>query len=374
MMIKTLKYTVLLFIAFTCFTNCQNDDIAVSDVEAMIAEPGDLLNQTFPLNKIRVEGTNLQGLKKITLDDKIDVSFNPTYNSDKSFIFTIPFDEKLGSRFGTQPITFVTTNGSVTKSIEILHPEPTIESTVPAVASPGFPVEIIGTWFYDVSAVSLGNRNLDFTRTSSSSLIITLPANAISGSELAITTPGGTVKKIINFETVIIVSDFDGNGLRPGSGWGAYGDFDTFNASTTGGPTGNFASLSWTGATANGYNGSSGGNGGGSGVGFLSASNKDAKRAFLDINVSANVIGAQFAIQLNTIDNVNYAYNFKITDVNWTTKTIKIADFIDDYGYGSNTAATLDVSKINEIKIGVVQGDTPNPTTIKFDNIKIRYQ
>jgi hypothetical protein len=370
MIIKTLKHTVFVLIAFSCFTNCQNDDIVVSNVEAMIAEPGDLLNQTFPSNKIRVEGTNLQGLKKITLDDKIDVSFNPTYNSDKSFIFTIPFDEKLGSRFGKQPITFVTTNGSVTKSIEILHPEPTIESTVPAVASPGFPFEIIGTWFYDVSSVSLGNRNLDFTRTSSTSLIITLPTNAISGSELAITTPGGTVKKIINFEIVVLVTDFDGGGSRPGSGWVAYGDIATFDASTTGGPTGNYALLSWEGAINNGYNGSSGG----SGVGFLNTSNKDASRAFLNIDVSASVVGAHFAIQLNTIDDVTYGYNFKVTDLNWTTKSIKIADFVDNFGFGDNKATALDVSKINEIKVGIAQGDTPNPSTIKYDNIKIRYQ
>lgn len=373
-MINKLKYTIIAFLAFLSITSCQSDDIASANVEAMISEPGDLLNQTFPFNKVRVEGEGLMGLKKITLDDKIDVAFNPTYNSDKSFIFSIPFDEKLGSRFGVQPITFLTNNGTVTKNIEILQPNPTIVRSIPAVATPGFPLEIEGTWFYNVSAVTLGGKSLDFTVTSATSIIFGLPANAVSGSELAITTPGGTVKKIIEFETVIIVSDFDGNGVRPGSGWGAYGDIASFNASTAGGPTGNFASLSWTGSTANGYNGSSGGNGGGTGVGFLSATNKDAARAFLDINVSANVIGAQFAVQLNTIDNVNYAYNFKITDVNWTTKTIKISDFKDNYGYGKNSAATIDASKINEIKIGVVQGDTPNPTTIKFDNIKIRYQ
>jgi hypothetical protein len=37
-------------------------------------------------------------------------------------------------------------------------------------------------------------------------------------------------------------------------------------------------------------------------------------------------VGAQFAIQLNTIDGVNYGYNFKVTDVNWSTKTITLAD------------------------------------------------
>lgn len=367
-MINKLKYTLLFFLTLASFTACQNDDNTTADIEAMVAEPGDLLNQAFPMNKVRVEGTGLEGLKSIMLDNKINISFNPNYNSDKSFIFTIPFDEKLGSRFGVQPITFITASGTVTKNIEILQPEPTITKTIPAVATPGFPLEIEGTWFYNISSVKLGEETLSYTVKSATSVIVSLPANAVSGSEITITTPGGTAKKVIDFATIVLVSDFDGNGVR--TEWVSYGDVESFNTSTSGGPTGNYTTLVWAGSTANGYNGSSGGGG----TSFLSPSNTDASKAFIDIDVSANVIGAQFAIQLNTIDGVNYGYNFKITDVNWTTKTITIADFKDNYGFGSNTAASLNPSKINEIKVGIAQGDTPNPSAIKFDNIKIRYQ
>lgn len=349
------------------FTACQNDDAASASIDAMVAEPGDLLNQAFPMNKVRVEGEGLKGLKKITLDNKINITFNPNYNSDKSFIFSIPFDDKLGSIFGVQPITFVTGTGSVTKNIEILQPVPTITKTIPAVATPGFPLEVEGTWFYNVSSITLGGKTLSYTIKSSTSIIIGLPSDAVSGSELVITTPGGSAKKTINFATVILVSDFDGNGTR--TQWNSYGDIDSFNANTTGGPTGNYATLAWTGSTANGYNGSSAGGG----ASFLSASNNDATKTFIDIDVSANVVGAQFAIQLNTIDNKNYGYNFKITDVNWTTKTITLADFKDDYGYGQ-PATTLDASKVNEIKVGIVQSETPNPSVIKYDNIKVRYK
>jgi len=367
-MINKIKYRILILLALASFTACQNDDAVTANVDAMVAEPGDLLNQAFPLNKIRVEGQGLEGLKKITLDNKIDIGFNTNYNSDKAFIFTIPFDEKLGSRFGVQPITFITATGSVTKNIELLQPVPTITKTTPAVATPGFPLEIEGTWFYNISSVTLGGKSLSYTVKSSSSIIIGLPANAVSGSELAITTPGGTAKKTIDFATIVLVSDFDGNGVR--KEWFSYGDVAAFDANTTGGPTGNYATFNWSGSTSNGYNGSSAGGG----SSFLSATNTDAKKAYIDIDISANVVGAQFAIQLNTINNINYAYNFKVTDVNWTTKTISIADFKEDYGYGGNTAVGLDVSKINEIKIGVIQNDTPNPSVIKYDNIKIRYQ
>jgi len=366
-MINKIKYRILILFALASFTACENDDAVTANVDAMVAEPGDLLNQAFPLNKVRVEGQGLEGLKKITLDNKINISFNPNYNSDKSFIFTIPFDEKLGSRFGVQPITFTTASGSLTKNIEILQPVPTITKTIPAVATPGFPLEIEGTWFYNISSITLGGKTLSYTLKSSSSIIIGLPSDAVSGSELIITTPGGTAKRTINFATLVLISDFDGNGVR--TSWNSYGDIDSFNANTTGGPTGNYATLAWTGSTANGYNGSSAGGG----TSFLSTSNTDATRTFIDIDVSANVIDAQFAIQLNTIDGKNYGYNFKITDVNWTTKTITLADFKDDYGFGQ-PATTLNASKVNEIKVGIVQTDTPNPSTIKFDNIKIRYQ
>ena len=373
-MINKIKYRIIILLALVSFTACQNDDMATSNVDAMVAEPGDLLNQAFPQNKVRVEGEGLTGLKKITLDNKIDISFNPNYNSDKAFIFTIPFDEKLGSRFGVQPITFVTATGSVTKNIEILQPVPTITKTTPAVATPGFPLEIEGTWFYNVSSITLAGKELSYSRNSGSSIIIGVPADAGPGSELVITTPGGIAKKVIQIpppvstEIIVIVSDFDGGGVR--ESWNAYGDRASFDAAATGGPTGNYAILSWTGSTANGYNGSSAGGG----TGFLSATNTDATKTFIDIDVSANVVGAQFAIQLNTIDGKDYGYNFKVNDVNWTTKTINLADFKDNYGFGGNTAATLDATKVNEIKVGIVQSDTPNPSTIKYDNIKVRYK
>lgn len=351
------------------FVSCQNDDVTnTSSVDAMVSETGDLLNQSYPFKKIRVEGEGLAGLKTITLDNKIDVSFNPTYNSDKSFIFTIPFDDKLGSRFGHQPITFVTATGTVTKDIEILQPVPTINSTIPAVATPGYPLAIEGTWFYNVSSVTVAGKDVNYTLASSTSIIIALPADTASGAEVVIVTPGGMASKVLAFATVVLVSDFDGGGAR--TDYGSWGDVGAFNPNTTGGPTGNYASYSWLGSTKNGYNGC----GGGGGKNFLSDSNNNASKAYLEIDLSASVEGANVAIQLNTIEGINYGYNFKITDVNWTTYTISLADFKDNYGYGGNAATNLDVSKINEIKMGIAQGDTPNPSTINFDNIKLRYQ
>jgi hypothetical protein len=370
-MINKIKYSIIILLILASFTSCEKDDTVAANVDAMVSEPGDLLNQTYPFRKIRVEGEGLTGLQKITLDNKIDVTFNPNHNSDGGFIFTIPFDDALGSRFGVQPITFKMANGSVTKNIEILQPLPTIVKTIPAVATPGFPLAIEGTWFYNISSVTLAGKAIGYTLTSSSSIIIGLPADAISGSELVITTPGGKATKSIDFAlppTIVIVSDFDGGGLR--NEWSAYGDVGSFDANTADGPTGKYATFTWSGSTSNGYNGSSGGGG----ANFLSGSQTKASKAYLEIDISTNVVGANIGIQINTIEGKNYGYNFKSTDINWATQTILIADFKDNYGYGGESATALDVSKISEIKVGAVQGDTPNPSVIKFDNIKIRYE
>lgn len=64
-MINKIKYTILILFALTAFTACDNDDAVTANVDAMVAEPGDLLNQAFPLNKVRVEGKGLEGLKKL---------------------------------------------------------------------------------------------------------------------------------------------------------------------------------------------------------------------------------------------------------------------------------------------------------------------
>lgn len=371
-----IKNTFLVLLTCASFVACQKEDIGTSQVNVIVAEPGDLLNQSYPLKKVRVEGQYLSGLKKIMLDNKIDVTFNPAYNSDKSFIFTIPFDVKKGSRFGKQSITFITENGSVTKDFEILRPLPVISATTPETPLVGKQAEVTGEWFYDVSSVTFKGSPITYLVNSPTSITIDVPATATSGGDLVIKTPSGTVTRAMQVSlgfTIIPVTDFDGGGIRPGSGWFSYGDVSSFNAAATGGPTGNFAQYSWTGATTNGYNGSSGGEA----AAFFAAnpSYKDATKTYVDIDVSANVVNAHFAVQLNTIDGKNYGYNFKVTTTDWTTKSLLVSDFKDNYGYGGNSAGSdLDVSKIKEIKIGIVQGDTPNPTIIKFDNIKLKYK
>lgn len=65
-----IKNSILLVLTLFSFMACQNEDLVPMQVDAIVAEPGDLLNQSFPLKKVRVEGQSLAGLKQIILDGK----------------------------------------------------------------------------------------------------------------------------------------------------------------------------------------------------------------------------------------------------------------------------------------------------------------
>jgi hypothetical protein len=53
-MINKIKYRIIILLVLAAFTGCQDDDMVTANVDAIVAEPGDLLNQAFPLTKVRV--------------------------------------------------------------------------------------------------------------------------------------------------------------------------------------------------------------------------------------------------------------------------------------------------------------------------------
>ncbi len=105
----------------------------------------------------------VSGLEKITLDNTIDVGFNPAYNSNRAFIFTVPFDVAEGSRFGVQSITFQTSRGSFSTDFEILQPLPVIGSISPETPLVGNFATIEGEWFYDVSNVTFDGEPIEYS-------------------------------------------------------------------------------------------------------------------------------------------------------------------------------------------------------------------
>jgi hypothetical protein len=370
-MLIRIKNIAILMVLILTFSSCKEEDVDIK-VDAIVSDTGDLLNASYPLSQVRVEGQGLKGLEKITLDDSIDVGFNPAYNSDRAFIFTVPFDMSLGSRFGVQPLTFQTSaGGTFTTDFEILQPLPVISSITPETPLVGNFATVEGEWFFDVSSVTFGGEPIEYNVSSDESLTILIPETATGGADLAITTPGGTLTQFLEVSlgfVIVNISDFDGGGVR--QEWFSFGDVAAFDTNVTGGPTGNYAQFSWEGSTENGFNGTSAGGG----ENFLDENSTDPAEAYIDIDISTNVVGAHVAIQLNAIGGENFAYNFKSEDTEWNTYSIPLSEFRNNYGFGEVVEGSPDPTQVNQINVGIVQSDTPNPTIISFDNLKIKYR
>jgi hypothetical protein len=363
MRLKIISILILSIILYSC----DKDSSSELQVYVMVGEPGDQINKSFPLKKVRVEGQGFKGLKQIILDNKINVSFNSAYISDNAFIFDVPYDDKIGSRFGVQPITFITQSGTITKDFEIVQPVPMINK----VSKDNLSVKIEGAWFYSISSVTFNGNPVSYTIVDPEEIKVDIPLSNFTGGELIITSPGGTAKQFLDeslFFDVKLVSDFDGGGLR-GNNWFFYGDLLSFSPSVTGGPKGNYAQLKWTGQNALGYNGSSAGGG----SNFLATAFNMASEGYIDIDASGTS-GGMFFIQLNTIDGKNYGYNVTLTSTSWKTYSLRLSDFKDNYGFGVVIPNNPNPALVSEIKVGVLQGSTPNPTTINFDNVKVKYR
>ena len=367
-------YSILSLIVIVLSIISCNSDSITPEVDLMVGESetgatGILINEAFPFKKVRVEGNGLAKLQSIILDNKIDVAFNPVYNSNNSFIFDVPFDkEGLGSRFGLQPIKFITEYATIEKEINIIQPKPTIVKVIKS----GDLVDVEGLWYFDISSVTYNGEPIQYEVISDKLIKISIPLNNFIPGDLVITSPGGSTTRFIDdslfFESEL-VTDFDGNGKRTLS-WFSYGDIGSFTDVSIGGSNGKFATLIWSGQNSFGYNGTSTD---GTEPYFDSSEKNNPEDAYIDIECSGTLDG-HVSIQLNTIDGVNFGYNFKLTTTEWKRYSLRLSDFKNNYGYGSTVLGNPNPSKVAEIKVGVVQSDTPNSTTINFDNITIKYK
>jgi hypothetical protein len=326
-----------------------------------------LVNKGYPGDVVSAEGTGLTSLKTVVFDNLIDVPFNPALNSDVASFFTIPFDETKGSRFGVQQIKFTNGSGTVyTSTFEILQPVPIVGSFDPERPKVGTTVSVKGDWFYNIVSVTFGGEAVEYTRVSSKLITFLVPATAITGANVVVTTAGGSGTKFMDIDLgfqVVKVTDFDGGGLRPNNDWIMYGDADRLNYSNVGGTDGNYAELVWAGASGNGYNGCQSSASGS----FLKVTDKDPTKVYYLIDVNGTVGGKFDVLLVNSTS--NWAYNITLDKTGWQTIKILLSDFRRDYGGGP--AGDIDPSDVNQVKVSISQNSgIPNPTKVQFDNLR----
>ncbi|WP_147676108.1 carbohydrate binding domain-containing protein [Algibacter pacificus] len=369
--LKHIAYLFLFVASTTLFSSCDEDEPLEPNIEAIYTANTDLApNQGFPDDVVVAEGIDLQGVKTITFDDKIDVIFNPVLNSNLAISFSVPYDEAKGSRLGIQNITFTKENGtSFQTEFEILQPAPSINKFNPERPTVGTPVTVNGKWFNNILDVIYQGESMNFEIISSTQLSFTVPTNLTQGGELEIITKGGSAIKqldiYLGFEELII-ADFDGGGLRPNNNWIAYGDYNTLDYKNAGGISGNYAELTWAGATANGYNGSQSD----AGALMLEETNPEKVKFLMQLNANG-AIGTVVEIFIVDTDGVNWAINYTITEDGWQTVEALVADFGKNYDPSNQSDGDANPAAINQVKVGIGQNSgSPNPSTVQFDNIK----
>lgn len=363
--------------------SCENDDVADaaanSQVSVIHTEDDEIaLNTGFPLDAVIAKGVNMGEIEQILFDNKIDVIFNPVLNSESAIIFTVPFDEILGSKFGNQEIKFVKKDGSsFTHQFNILQPLPTIltnDGFVPERPTIGTSVTVNGDWFFDVQSVTFDGESVSFTEISSSQLSFIVPEDAESGADVTIETVAGIIEvpKFMDIYLgydVHLIADFDGNGFRPNNDWTSYGDIASFIYSDVDGTNGNYAESIWEGATANGYNGTQSPVGDAMLEGIPNADDPNKVGFAIDVNCDG-LVGT--IIDIYIVDGeVNWAYTYTIENEGWQTFEAIVSEFGYNYNAEDQDNGDANPAAINQIKVAINQGaGTANPSKVRFDNLR----
>ncbi|WP_396602261.1 IPT/TIG domain-containing protein [Algibacter sp. R77976] len=368
-------YLVSAILALTLFS-CSEDEVELPAITSFSSQTSPNASGT-PGELLKIEGTNLSGLEKIILDNKLEVSFNPNLNSYNAIFFNIPnYDFEDPYNFGVQPIKFITANGEIDSQINILQPAPVFSKLSVPNPKLGDKVTIKGSWFINIQSVTFGEDPLEYTLVSDQEMYFIVPTDATEGQHIVITTEAGSTAIVeagpgisnttfvdINFGFVdYLFEDFDGNGLYT-STWGFYGDAGDLSV-TAAGETGNCAQYDYNGATTFGYNGCQNNEAGA----FLPNTATEATKATFKMMVNANA-GASFDVILDT-----WAYNFTVSTSGWQEVSTTLDQFGSNYNPGNAATDTekIDPSGILQVKVSLPNNGTSS--SVQFDDITFRVQ
>lgn len=383
--IKFITYTLIILIGMCLLASCEkDDDIGSSNAKVNVMyTDNDTINANsgYPHTTAIAKGTDMGDIKSIVFDNKIDVVFNPALNSDVAVVFEVPFDELKGSKFGLQEVTFTKNSGAVfTTEFNILQPPPAIKSSNPfdpERPAIGTPVTVTGTWFYDVESVTFGGQEVEFEVLSSTELSFIVPEDASGGADVIIESQVGPSEPkfmdiYLGFD-VLLITDFDGNGLRPDNNWVTYGDFATFEYKNTDGIDGMYAELVWNGANANGYNGAQSD----AGADLIEYTDPEQIHFAVDINCNG-AVGTVVDFLVVDSDGGNWAYRHTFTaddvEQGWVTVSAPLSAFGANYDPSNQDSGDVNPSKINQVKVSISQGTDEMPAVmpsiVQYDNIR----
>jgi hypothetical protein len=150
---------------------------------------------------VTLTGQNFLGATNVAFNGQLASFSTPTNNT--TLIATAPNGVTTG------PIS-VTTPAGTTNSSQLFYVAPSITSFSPTNGLPGTNVVITGSNFLGTTSVKFNGTNASFvTPTNNTTLVATVPANAVTG-PITVTTPGGTATStnsfVLNYTSELTVS------------------------------------------------------------------------------------------------------------------------------------------------------------------------
>lgn len=214
------KYLFSIFIFAQIFCSCK--DAPSPSIESV--EPAFGPAETL----VTFKGMNLEEIETLSFSGQV-VNFNNAYNSENALLFRIPTNIPLGDH----EVVITTAGGSASTNFRITLEPPEIFKVTPEFASEGDVITITGKNFFAPMEVlffdSVAATQINIITPDSMEAIV---PGGIEKGRIIVKADGGRAISPKNFFSVkvILVNDFDGNGVRSQtSSWLREGFIDQSN-------------------------------------------------------------------------------------------------------------------------------------------------
>lgn len=198
-----------LSVIFVClfFSNCADPEApSITSISPEFA-PAETL--------VTIEGSNLANVTSMKFDEQI-VNFNTAFNSDNALLFRVPTTIAAG----TYLLTLTTEGGTTETSFRISLDAPEIFLVSPNKGPVGSATTLFGENFFEPLEVFFPMGDMDSVKAdivsfSEDSIRVIVPEGATQGN-ITLVANGGYALSANRFQVgnVVLVNDFDGNGLR----------------------------------------------------------------------------------------------------------------------------------------------------------------
>jgi hypothetical protein len=206
---KHILYLVLVaslavFMTFSCKDNPEGNNGNNASGPPMIDHVGTPDNQDMALKKahggqqVVIVGKNLKNPQSITFNGT-PASIDNAITSKKTIQVKVP--DNANFMGDSQYLVVSNSKGSDSTALLIIQPKPTIKKFTPLAGAGGDTLTINGKYFEQVDTVMVGDQGAQIFSSTSTMIKAILPPSP--NGLITVTTPGGTVKSVVEIKTAI---------------------------------------------------------------------------------------------------------------------------------------------------------------------------